>query len=214
LQGKDAWQRHEQAGRLARYQERDPDAFEDEIRFIGIALQTAKSHIKTYRTMEQYNDTKLNHWSFYHVLLNNKEFKDLGLEDRTLAKNFEKEIVKEIKNESLGTASTTFRARLSDVLKNTRQRKGIASGKYTFVEAYENLKDSGKTTDFYKKLKEVDRWLSDPKTVQELKKHVAESGNSNLKQIFERMMKNKVVLWNHSGLDVKRIRNVLKKYTR
>ena len=174
--------------------------FSKDCQIVGIKEQTARSDIKTRKTMDKNRDKKIHHWSYYHVYLNNQEVKKIQDEDPSLASKLERVIVKEIKAETLD-ASTSFRAKLGDVMSNRRMVKSLTEGTRSFKEAHDALKATGKTTDFFRKYKEFGRWINDPATQKALRKHIEEQGVGQLTQPTKNMFKNLLVFGLEIGED-------------
>ena len=65
--------------------------------------------------------------------------------------------------------------------------------------AHERLKDTGKTSEFFKKLKETDDWLRDPDTQKEFKNYVQKGGQGDALRKFKRVQKNTLVFLRRLG---------------
>jgi len=103
--------------------------------------------------MVKHKEDKPNRYSYYEVYLSNRKAK----KRRASKKDLDKIIVEEIKTAEM--TAQEFRKMLPHVCENEKQFQKFSSGKASILEAYEVLRNEGKTESTVATLKRIQNQL-------------------------------------------------------
>ncbi len=153
IQGKTQWSPYEQAGVVYRLREagKDWDILKSQM---NIGETKARQMYKTYKFMVDHDEDRPDRYSYYQVYLSNKKARDKRATDQRL----DKRIVEEVQKGQV--TAQEFRKMLPHVCDNSKQFNKFVSGKNSFLGAYEELEEDGKTKDLVVRLKAIQKQLA------------------------------------------------------
>lgn len=152
--GKKDWSPFEQAGYLYRRHKETKIPISEMAQELGITKGVAEKYIEVYEFMRKKSDIKQNHWSAYEEYIKNAQIRKIREEDSRI----DKVICKAIINETLEHASDIRKLGKIAELNNKKSNKlikNIIEEKIDFVDAYDELKDSGAFDDALSKVKKL-----------------------------------------------------------
>ncbi len=169
--GRKDWSPFEQAGYLYRRRKESKLPVETMAKELGIKKGDAERMLDNFSYMLKVNDLQPTNWSYYDELLKNRSIKKAIKSNPKL----ETTIVEQIKNKEINQASDI--RKIGEIAKcpDKRAKKvldEIASGQTDIYEGYEEVKDTGKIDDIYKKIRAFRMLISVSTFENSIKSHI------------------------------------------